>query len=76
MKVYTHFAGSTCTVFKNEHMQHHQAWYIDARNDVRKPHLQMIELVHAGKVKAVYTTTRDDAPDTIVALMRNNFYPL
>lgn len=78
MKVYTHFAGSTCVVFKDTHVHHHAAWYIDARRDHRYEltDMQLIELVHAGFVKATYQVPLEAAPRTIVALMRNNFQPL
>ncbi len=75
MKVYTHFAGSDVVVFKNENVHHPSAWYIDARRDVRSPHMRDIELVHAGQVIWRARVGLCDAPATIVRIMRNGFMP-
>lgn len=67
LRVETHIAGSTVVVSRSP--QH----YIDARKDVRNPHLQMIEVVRNGRVYRRETVGLCDAPTTIINLMRREF---
>jgi hypothetical protein len=75
MKVYTHFAGSDCVVYQDANAHHHDARYIDARRDVRQPHMRTVELVHAGCVVWQDKVGLCDAPAIIVRIMRNGFNP-
>lgn len=78
MLVQTNIAGSDCVVTKyaTDRWAHMGSPYIDARRDARVPHVRDIELVQCGQVVWRKRVGLCDAPQTIIALMRNGFQPL
>lgn len=71
MKVFKHIGGNGCIVFNGTCYT-----YVDARRDTRRVDRERIKVVRQGLLVASFTVPLEAAPDTIVALMRNNFQPL
>ena len=65
MKVETHIAGSDVVVWLG------RDHYIDARRDVRRPHVRYIELVRNGRAYSREYVFLRDAPKKIVEYMRS-----
>lgn len=63
----TDFAGSHVVVF------HGANQYLDARKDARQPGATFIEVVRNGQVYRRTSVLNEQAPETIVRIMREEF---